>query len=204
MNRIIHDESLYLLQSPFYAFTMPLVYSIFSGLSVFFFIASIGFIIDYPNVWQIAFCFFCLVQSSIWLVVVSRWLLAFHRVASAVAPSLETKDAANLTLWLPINNSPNNKHRYDLPIDQIGLHQLAVGINAGKTFSESSWVGRKKLFRTRNPFITLRDKMLEQDLLAWRSLDDPTRGVYVTDLGKELFDSYLNYSPIEGAEIIDM
>lgn len=206
MNRIIYDESLTLIKSPFYTLTLPLIVSVITGISTMFFTIAIVKFYAWPwsAAWPVGFIIFTFTQVSIWVFAVTRWMIAYNRIVRGVSPQLETKDVPNVTVYLPARDNPNQVKVLDLPATSIQIAQLSQAVLAGP-ISESKLIGPSKTFNKRSDWLLVRDALIKRGLLTWRSENDTTKGVNITAEFKDMCERYITeQSPHPGGEIVEI
>lgn len=197
---IIYDESLNLLKEPYYALTMPLVFSVLTGIGALLLITSISIMRDAVKPWELGFVAFSLTQFSFFGYASIRWLAAFKRLTSSIAPYVDTKEIPNTTLILKVSNT-QEKLFPDLTAETWQLERLALVALQSKSMSEAQHVGKDKTFTRREDYITVRDQMLDKRLLQWRSPFDTSKGTIITEDGWEVFQSLSNQAR-EGAPLL--
>ena len=200
MKRIIYDESLSLLKEPYYALTMPLVFSVLTGIGALLLVASISIWCNAADPWSAGFVAFSLTQFTFFGYASIRWLTAFKRLTASIAPYSDTKEIPNSTIILKVSNT-QQKLFPDLSAEAWQLERLALVALQTKTMSEAQHVGKDKTFTRREDYITVRDQMLNNKLLQWKSPFDTTKGTLITEQGWEVFNAYTNQAR-EGAPLL--
>jgi hypothetical protein len=186
----IYDESLQLLREPYYALTMPLTFSVLTGIGALLLVASLSIVWDAPEPWEIGFVAFSLTQFSFFGYASIRWLIAFRRLTSSIAPYTDVKSAPETTIFLKVSDSRSRRYP-KLAAEDWQLERIAMLALQTKSISEAQHIGKGKTFSRREDYISLRDQMLGSGLLQWKS-DDTTKGTIITEQGWEVFQGYAN------------
>lgn len=184
--KIVYDEIYSLLRDPYFSFTIPLFQCIVTGFFCFFAAWSLAWYMEFTRALALALVFLSVIPAGIWLYWTWRWLNAMALLSRSAGMQMEMEESPdqNVTVWMPAEKEGPYLHRTraDLPASTEQLQRLGTGIVAGKSFTESAWVGSTNVFN-REQFVAIRDEMVHRHMAEWVSIDSPARGVRITAQG---------------------
>ncbi|HEC61415.1 hypothetical protein LCGC14_0761740 [marine sediment metagenome] len=169
------------------AIVIPALQAIVSGLLAGLAAGSLAPLVDLPSLDTF------LVVSS--LIAMFAWFNLLRAWREAIIPTYDkpTHRGYNSNVRLEIGRE-NSTSIVNLPVSRTDLKTLAMGLDSGLSFSESSWTGRGALF-SRSEFRQLRDVMIKRKLLQWVNPYARAQGLELTRTGRAVMRYLSDHSP---------
>lgn len=145
-----------------------------------------GMLKFYPfHVTGLAFVF---VTLLVWVALQLRWSRLVIELEQALGVDLNRNGVIDQpeqkqTVRLEVKTDNGWKFAELEGVDLVDLQDLARGVLAGQTFSESSWTGSGRPF-SRAQFRRIRDTFVARNWLEWKNADAPAQGLQLTPQGK--------------------
>lgn len=205
---MIHDTKH--LETVETAVLIPLIQSAITGAFAGLLVVVCGLYLGWRDWFIVSVVSWLGVTFGAWLLLHRRWLVLtaerltgydINQDGAIGEPGEPARDVSHQVRVDMVSGGPNGAERRTvarLPVDEITLSLLAVGLLAGRPFSERHWTGAGRPLSV-NQFRELRDEMKARGIIEPVSVKDTRQGYKLTAAGRAVMR---HFSPADGLEVV--
>lgn len=178
-------------QSPAAGLLLPAGQAAASGAFIGLAVLVIAWLAEWPKPWAWGLITWLTIQAVMWCWLLWEWRrIVIYRLEEMTRRDLDGDyqvgpPAQTIRIELTENNGQTGRF-IELPGGAENLAEMARGVLAGASLSESSWTGKGKPF-SRGVFAEVKNELIRRGLATWNSPGTTARGISLNAAGRAVF-----------------